>query len=641
MKKFCRPIILMLVLSFANSVTAQNEFSKWYFGLNAGLDFSTSPPIALTNGIGTGVEGCATICDSGGNLLFYAGSNNVINSNHTVMANGNSLYGHSSSTQSDIIVKQPGNTNIYYIFTTDVTGNSKGHCYSIVDMNLAAGLGSVTVLNSQLYTPTCEKQVAVRHCNGRDVWVVSHAYNSNEFRSYLLDQTGITGPIISAVGETITQPFGGSIATIGHMKISPDGKKLAVATASSSVPSTAGLGGFHLYDFDAGTGIVSNSLTLLSHTNINTGTGAYGVEFSPDGTKLYGTTSLMAGGSPTCALYQWDICLASNAAILASQYSVTVGNLGIGSVQRAIDNKLYIAVSGSQSISVINNPNASGAAMSLSLNAISLASKMSGIGLPNYINSYTRGTLSPLTSTIACQTVNFASPASRTFSSGCSSTPYNPTGYLWEFGEPGSGASNTSTISNPAHTYSALGSYNVKLILYSPCSNDTLTQTVNITVPGPAVSVAGLFSVCKGDKRVYTASGGNSYLWSNTTTASTVALSPTVSTVYSVSGTANGCTTTKVFTVTVNECLGISSNAVNENFKVYPNPFKENLVIDALNDGNLILLDINGKQVLESAIKTGKNNVSTANLEAGIYTIRLLETTGVTHLRIVKVNNGQ
>ena len=45
-------IILPLILIFYSTLFfAQNEFSKWYFGNNAGLDFATNPPTILTKSI--------------------------------------------------------------------------------------------------------------------------------------------------------------------------------------------------------------------------------------------------------------------------------------------------------------------------------------------------------------------------------------------------------------------------------------------------------------------------------------------------------------------------------------------------------------------------------------------------------------
>ena len=98
-------IFLFCLLGSINS-NAQLEFSKWYYGVNNGVDFSTTPPTALSNGTVNALEGCSTICDSNGNLLFYANGTTVRNSQHNVMANGSGLIGNNSSTQASIIVKQ-------------------------------------------------------------------------------------------------------------------------------------------------------------------------------------------------------------------------------------------------------------------------------------------------------------------------------------------------------------------------------------------------------------------------------------------------------------------------------------------------------------------------------------------------------
>ncbi|HYC40725.1 MAG TPA: PKD domain-containing protein [Chitinophagaceae bacterium] len=57
------------------------------------------------------------------------------------------------------------------------------------------------------------------------------------------------------------------------------------------------------------------------------------------------------------------------------------------------------------------------------------------------------------------------------------------TGWLWNFGDPGSGPANTSTLQNPQHSYSAVGVYLVTLIV---TTNNGCTDTVakNITVSG-------------------------------------------------------------------------------------------------------------------------------------------------------------
>lgn len=58
--------------------------------------------------------------------------------------------------------------------------------------------------------------------------------------------------------------------------------------------------------------------------------------------------------------------------------------------------------------------------------------------------------------------------------------------WSWDFGDPGSGADNTSTQANPTHVYSAVGDYPVTLSIttVSGCTSST-TKTVSVVSPPP------------------------------------------------------------------------------------------------------------------------------------------------------------
>ncbi|MBQ5551853.1 MAG: hypothetical protein IIT32_12400, partial [Bacteroidales bacterium] len=71
--------ITALILACCGVSTAQLETIKWYFGLNAGLDFSTPEPKAEPNPNLMTLEGIATFCDTVGNLLFYTDGRTVWN----------------------------------------------------------------------------------------------------------------------------------------------------------------------------------------------------------------------------------------------------------------------------------------------------------------------------------------------------------------------------------------------------------------------------------------------------------------------------------------------------------------------------------------------------------------------------------
>ena len=174
-------VLPCLIIYFITSVCfAQKESAIWYFGEYAGLDFNNvNVPVALTDGQLNTFEGCATISDGDGNLLFYTDGVTVYNKNHEVMQNGMGLLGHESSTQSAIIVPEIGNDNIYYLFTIDgYTGESRGFHYSKIDMTLDSGLGGVLpdTKNIFLLSGTQEKITAVKHRDGKGIWVITCSY---------------------------------------------------------------------------------------------------------------------------------------------------------------------------------------------------------------------------------------------------------------------------------------------------------------------------------------------------------------------------------------------------------------------------------------------------------------------------------
>lgn len=51
----------------------------------------------------------------------------------------------------------------------------------------------------------------------------------------------------------------------------------------------------------------------------------------------------------------------------------------------------------------------------------------------------------------------------------------------WDFGDPSSGANNSSTLFTPTHQFSAAGTYTIRSIVTFACGVDTLFQTITIT----------------------------------------------------------------------------------------------------------------------------------------------------------------
>ncbi len=68
------------------------------------------------------------------------------------------------------------------------------------------------------------------------------------------------------------------------------------------------------------------------------------------------------------------------------------------------------------------------------------------------------------------------------------SVPTTGLTYAWNFGDPSSGANNTSALPNPTHQFSTCGTYNVCLIIAGPTCKDTICQTVTVTDNTPPVA---------------------------------------------------------------------------------------------------------------------------------------------------------
>ena len=59
------------------------------------------------------------------------------------------------------------------------------------------------------------------------------------------------------------------------------------------------------------------------------------------------------------------------------------------------------------------------------------------------------------------------------------------TAWRWDFGDPGTGAANTSTKQNPKHIYQTPGPYTVTLTRTVNGLQETVTKLINIGVPPP------------------------------------------------------------------------------------------------------------------------------------------------------------
>jgi len=493
-------IFYMFLLSII-TVFSQNEGNIWYFGTNAGLDFNSGSPIMLADGMLNTFEGCATISDSDGDLLFYTDGMVVYNKNHVIMPNGSGLLGNSSSTQSGIIVKKPSSNTIYYIFTVDgITGSSGGFYYSEVDMSLQGGLGDINAnKNIQLFPFACEKVTAILHQNGSDFWIVSPPDNSGAYNSYLLTSSGLDPvPVVTNIGSAYTSSY-------GYLRASPDGDKIV-----SCFFSWGAVMEFCLYDFDRNTGVLSNEMvfTNFAASGLPSFFGdyhPYGAEFSPSGRYLY------IADENSFTISQYDLLAGSYIDISNSQILLVNNiNMGGGALQLGPDNKIYATHwtedinlwTNCTSLSVINSPDLMGLSSDVSQSSVSLGAGVASLGLPTFYSSIFLSNVINVTNVCYGDSAYFVAENTLVDS------------LLWDFGDVNSGESNFSVDTSVYHTFSDTGNFDITLYSYLNGVIDTSSTFVYIN-PLPIVDLGIDTAICDGDTCVLNvvSDAGLSYLW--------------------------------------------------------------------------------------------------------------------------------
>lgn len=485
--------LMLFVGAWTTRLNAQREGNIWYFGGKAGMNFNGGAPVALTNSAMDTYEGCASVSSPNGNLLFYTDGITIYNASHSPMANGTGLLGDPSTSQSGVIVKVPGSQNRYYVFSVDDDGGQDGLRYSIVDMSLNGGQGGVTIKNVLLVTPVTERITAVAHRNGLDIWILVHEWNSNNYISYLLTPSGLMAPVYTPIGQV----HGGNVFNSrGCMKVSPNGKWLATAiTFQSRVDLLA---------FDDSLGTISNLTEIYGIS------GAYGVEFSPHSTRMYISSADVSPGE----LYQFDLTLPTRLDIVNSRYFIgRTSSLSMGSLQLGPDRKIYCARYDSPYLSVITQPDSLAAACMWVDDGFFLAGKRSYLGLPSFVQSYF---LPPRAN------FNFTNPCFGDSTHFFGNSNYAPVNFSWNFGDPGSGQENYSTLQTPSHLYPAPGTYTVTLIIAKDSLRDTVVHQVvvqafpNIDL-GPADTI-----LCDVPSITLSPGVAQYYLWSTGDTTSSI-----------------------------------------------------------------------------------------------------------------------
>ncbi|MEI8136902.1 MAG: T9SS type A sorting domain-containing protein, partial [Bacteroidota bacterium] len=163
-------------------------------------------------------------------------------------------------------------------------------------------------------------------------------------------------------------------------------------------------------------------------------------------------------------------------------------------------------------------------------------------------------------------------------------------------------------------------------------SSVSVTASSSPTVT--AVTAASL--ICNGSSVNLTAVGATTYSWSTGATTSVIAVTPPVTSSYTVTGINGSCSSYAIVTQSVSACTKVSqiANAVYD-VVVYPNPFKEELNISV---GELVTAQVFntlGQLIIVKAINV-MGTINTSELAKGVYYVNVKGISGSKTLKIVK-----
>ena len=225
-----------------------------------------------------------------------------------------------------------------------------------------------------------------------------------------------------------------------------------------------------------------------------------------------------------------------------------------------------------------------------------------------------------MSSNVAVSTVSVNALPAISVNSGaiCSGKTFtiNPTG------------ANTYTITGGSFNVSptATASYSVTGTSAQGCvSSNAVVSTVSVNAL-PLINASGSNSIiCVGELVTLTANGGTSYVWSTGATSASIAVSPSATTNYTVTGTgSNGCSSTAIITQSVNLCTGIESLNNTKAFIVYPNPTSGIITLKLSSDAQVIITNDMGQQLFNQSFTQNEHSIDLSHVATGMYIVTVV-----------------
>jgi hypothetical protein len=163
------------------------------------------------------------------------------------------------------------------------------------------------------------------------------------------------------------------------------------------------------------------------------------------------------------------------------------------------------------------------------------------------------------------------------------------------------------------------------------------THTVN---PYPVLGITqNSATVCQGQTAIITATGATTYAWGSGQNTAQISVTPSATTVYTLSGTTAACTSTASITQNVTICTGLEDISLASITSVFPNPFSSELNLNngGAADLTVTISDALGKTIYSTTVRANSTeSIQTEFLVNGIYLVKLNNGTNTVTKKIVK-----
>jgi len=160
--------------------------------------------------------------------------------------------------------------------------------------------------------------------------------------------------------------------------------------------------------------------------------------------------------------------------------------------------------------------------------------------------------------------------------------------------------------------------------LPSGAATSTAERIVTVGfVTTPMVSAVSTDSIlCTGNSAVLTASGATTYTWNTSANTSTINISPTANTTYTVTGKNGYCVSSFTILQTVDPCTSLFEANKIEVAAIFPNPFSNKLNFISNGEMEVCIRNMVGETIKQALIHS-TGTINTSEFSSGIYFVTI------------------